>query len=113
MRRGAGKAQHDPAGFCAGRDAEVVFELSLTAVVDEIDAGVNATVFYTAILGNVVTPFRRIIADVITALSRERLRGGNPRGGIGSIEPHTNDAARGKLPFGGGSAKIEHGFVGG
>jgi len=74
VRRGAGKAQHDPAGFCAGRDAEVVFELSLTAVVDEIDAVVNATVFYTAILGNVVTPFRRIIADVITALSREVAR---------------------------------------
>ena len=60
----------------AGGDLEVVFQLSLVAVVDQIDARINALIAHSRKLRNVAMPFCRIVADEIVALAREvdRLR---------------------------------------
>src|SRR5580692_2064164 len=107
------EAQCNLAAVGAGRDAEIVFQLSFMTVVDEINAGIDARVFHASKLGNVAAPFRGVVADEITALARKRLRGGNLRSGIGSVKPHANYAAGGWLPLGGGSPQTQHGFVGG
>ncbi len=77
-------------GVGARRYAEVVFELSLVAVVNQIDAGINASVLDSPKLGNIAAPFGGIIADEIVALAGKRLGTGNASRAAGPIKPHPN-----------------------
>ncbi len=64
------EAQLDGAGIGVRRDDEIVFELPLSAVIGEVDAGPHVAVFDPAVSRDVGAPLRRIVADEIIRLSR-------------------------------------------
>jgi len=55
---GALKAQPDGRGICSGRHNEIIFQLALVAsVVDQVDAGVDASITNLRIRGMLVRQF--------------------------------------------------------
>src|SRR2546421_88391 len=60
----------DAVGARAGREAEVVFELFLVAVVFEINAGVDLREARARVVRDVRAPTRRVAADYVVALAR-------------------------------------------
>ena len=60
----------DAFGAHAGREAEVVFELFLVAVVFEVNAGVDLRVAHTRVVRDVHAPTRRVVADEVVAPAR-------------------------------------------
>src|ERR1700686_2422806 len=56
VRRSAFEAQRNLARLSAWRNPEIVFELSLIAVVNQVDARVNRSILHAAKLRNVMTP---------------------------------------------------------
>src|SRR6266849_4657239 len=91
MSGGTLEAECDLVRVGGRRHAEIVFELSLIAVVNQVDAGIDAFVLDAAKVRNIVAPFRRNIADEIVALARECFGAGHGGGGISSIEMHADD----------------------
>ncbi len=91
---GALKGQCDLVGVGARSDAKVVFELSLAAVVGQIDSGVDGLVIHTRILRDATMPLGGIIADEIVALAGKKFGAGDAGGGIGSVEAHADDVVR-------------------
>ena len=65
--RDAAKRQPDGAGARAGLDHEVVLELLLIAVVDQVDAAVDAVVGHLGVVGDVGVPLRGVVADEVIA----------------------------------------------
>src|ERR1035441_10539501 len=105
------EAQRDLVGIGAGSDAEVVFKLTLIAVVHEGDARIDALVFDAPKLRNAAPPLGGIIADEIIALAGKRLGTVNARRGVGPVEPHSDDAASRRLSLNGGGLEGEHRLV--
>ena len=103
MRGSAIEGEGDLVGIEAGSDAEVVFELSLIAVVGEVDSGINGFVVHAAILRNVAMPLRRIIADEIVAFAGQKFGAGDAGSGVGSVEAHADDVVGGRCGFGPGA----------
>ncbi|MEJ2600514.1 MAG: hypothetical protein P8Z00_19420 [Anaerolineales bacterium] len=61
----AGDGQADGAGVGAGGDVEVVFQLARFAVVDHVDAGIDAAADHPGVSGDAGVPLPGVIADVI------------------------------------------------
>src|ERR1700674_710749 len=62
------EAQRNLARLSARRNPEIVFELSLIAVVNQVNARVNRFILHAAKLRNVMTPFGRIVPNEVVAL---------------------------------------------
>src|SRR5208282_292306 len=71
------EAEHNLVRVGRWRHPEVVFELSLSAVVNQVDAGINRLILHPGKLRNVMTRLGRIIANKIVALSRQRRSAGH------------------------------------
>ena len=63
----AREGQLDRAGISAGSDHEIVLQLSLVAVVDQVDAAVDALVLDLAVVGDVGVPLAGVVADEVVA----------------------------------------------
>ena len=76
-RGSAREAQRNLVWVGAGSDAEVVFELSLIAVINQVDTGINRLILDAGKLRNVTMPLGRIVANEVAALARQRRSAGN------------------------------------
>ena len=86
------EGQFDLIWICAGRDDQVVFELSLVAaVVREIDAGINVLVLDLFIRRNIRAPFRGIIADEVVDDAGEPLQARDGRVSLRAFQAHAED----------------------
>src|SRR5437879_12953596 len=61
----AWKCQPDGLGVATRRHHKVVYQLSLVAVVDQVNARVNLPIADLGIGGNVAPPLRRIVAEEV------------------------------------------------
>ena len=77
-------------GSAPGRDAEVVFELSLIAVVNQVDTRINRLILDAGKLGNGMTPLGRIVSNKIVALTRQKRSARDPWRRVRSLQPHAN-----------------------
>src|SRR5207302_4626214 len=65
----AWKCHPDGLGVTPRRHHKVVFQLSLVAVIDQVNARVNLPIADLGIGGNVAPPLRRIVAEEVVALA--------------------------------------------
>ena len=99
-------------GVGVGSDHEVVFHLSLVAVEDQVDPGVEAAVENPRVCGHVPSPSGRGADEVVDA-GRQRVGAfdANVPAGVGELHPH------GRLPLvlipPGGLLQRKNGFRGG
>src|SRR6202521_5556833 len=84
------EAQRNLARLSARRNPEIVFELSLIAVINEIDAGINCLILHAGKLRYVMMPFGRIVPNEVIALPQQRRSARNARQRVRSVEPHPN-----------------------
>src|SRR6266481_8473013 len=94
MRGSAFEAERDLVRVGGWRNAEVVFELSLIAVVNEVDAGVNRLILHAGELRNVAVPLGGIVANEIAALARQKRSARNAGRRVCSVKVHPNDRTR-------------------
>ncbi len=73
----APEAEHDLVRVRAGRDDEVVLELTLVPVVDEVDTRIDVAVLDLWIGGHVGAPLRAILADEVIRLAGELVEPGH------------------------------------
>ena len=90
-------AEADHAGVGPGCDQEVVLELTLIAVVREVDAGIDVLIENPPVRRDIRTPPRRIVADEVVGLAEEPERTGDGCIGIGARELHAQHGAAGPL----------------
>ena len=84
------EGEGDAAGIGVRRDQEVVFQLPLIAVVDQVDAGIDAGVFHPGEVGHVALPSRGVVADEVVARARQPFESGELRMRIGADETHAH-----------------------
>src|ERR1044071_7596582 len=72
---------------------EVVFELALVAVVDEVDAVVDARVPDLRVVRHVRAPLRGVVADEVVALAGQRLDARDLGPPVRADQPYPNDRA--------------------
>ena len=87
----AGKAQGDGLRIGTRRDDEVVFKLSLVAVVDEIDPGIDVVVADLGVGRDVRAPLLGIVTQKVMDLAGEQLVAGHLRRVVGLKELQTED----------------------
>src|SRR2546425_12635684 len=80
--------QFDGLWVSAGSDDEVMFQLTLVAVIDQVNAGIDILVSHLAIGGDISMPFLRIAADEVVVFARQLLKPQDPWCGIGADELH-------------------------
>jgi hypothetical protein len=80
--------QRDGAGVRARRDAEVVFELSLVAVIDNVHALVDLRVAHARVGLDVRAPLRRVVADEVVCPALKLARPFGARAVVRAHEPH-------------------------
>ena len=81
----------DAPGIRVRSDHDVVFQLPLVAVIDHIDAGINAGVFHPGVVRHVALPSMGVVADEVVALTRLRIESGELRVLVRAHEPHAHD----------------------
>ncbi len=82
----------DAARVCSRCDVEIVFELSLVAVIDEVDARVDAGVMHLAIHGDARAPVGRVVADEVVQTARHLFAPLDLRLGARARQTHPQDA---------------------
>ena len=114
------KRQRDLFRMRSRRNTEVVFELSLIAVVHQVDARIDRLILDACKLRNSRTPLCRIAADKVVAPSRQRRGARDASGSVCAFQPHANDRWRFWLRDRRGGSRgwdsllqFQHGFVGG
>ena len=85
---GAFEAKLDKPGIRPGRHHEIVFQLTLIAIVDEVDARIHVTIFDLGIGGNVRAPLIRVITYEVVHLRRQLILSRYLRFLVGPDEPH-------------------------
>src|SRR6185437_919067 len=76
--------------ICSGRNNKIEFELSLVAIVDQINARINSPISDTGIVRNASPPFATITADEIVALPREFVEGLDLSFWVGTIDANVH-----------------------
>src|SRR5580704_12529284 len=66
-----------------GRDDKVVLKLALIAVVNQVDAGVNAFVLHLRVVRDIGAPLLWIVADEVVALAKQFIRASHLGCGVG------------------------------
>jgi len=61
------KCERNAAGISARCNCEVVLQISLIAVVHQVDTGIDSFVLHLAIVGNVCMPLFGIVPDEVVA----------------------------------------------
>ena len=89
-RGGAPEVQPDVAGVSVGRDDEVVFDLSVAAVEDDVDSGIDVRVPRGAEQRDVRTPLRFVGANEVMSLARQRQLAGRRSVAPAAGETHPN-----------------------
>ena len=72
-------------------DDEIVFESLLIAVIDQIHARIDFLDAHAVEGGNARVPPRRIVADEVIDLARQRFHSRDGRGHIGAHQTHADD----------------------
>ena len=80
--------ERDRIGARSGRDDEVVLELLLTAVIDDIDAAIHASVLDFTIASDTGHPAPAIAANQVIRNARQRATNARPRVGVAADERH-------------------------
>jgi len=62
--------QHNMVRVGAGLDHEIVFQLSLVAVIHQVHARIHIGVVHLGVVGHVGAPFFRVIANEVVRLAR-------------------------------------------
>jgi hypothetical protein len=65
------KAESDGLGVASGRDNKIEFELTLTAVMDHINAGIDLFVAHLAVIREIRAPPAGIVAQEVVAPARQ------------------------------------------
>ena len=84
------KAQRNLLWIAARRHAKVILQLSLIAVVHQIDARIHRRILHPPKLRNVLPPLGRIVANKVIALARQRRSPGNAGRRTRPLQPHPN-----------------------
>src|SRR5207253_11027421 len=81
--------ERDQIGARSGRDDEVVLQLLLTAVIDDIDAAIHASVLDFTIAADTRHPAPAIAANQVIRNARQRATNTRPRVGGAADERHS------------------------
>src|SRR5208282_5249282 len=95
----------------AGRDLEVIFEVSLIAVVHQVNAGVYVAVAHARELRNVAMPLGGIVADEVIAFAGKLDVTRRFHGGSGSDQLHAHHRTCRIFRIGGRMLESEHSLV--
>ena len=85
----SGKGQGNGGGVGMRGEHKVVFESASRFMIDEVNAGVEASVSDAGIMRDMCLPFGGIVADEVMALARQLLQALYDRAGFGVHKPHT------------------------
>ncbi|HEV3204752.1 MAG TPA: hypothetical protein VGY77_10225, partial [Gemmataceae bacterium] len=88
------ESQADGAGVSPRGQLKVVFEMLLTAVVNQVDAGVDLLIFDFAIGRYIGVPLGRIVAEQVIDLSRQWVLPHGYRGGVAAQHVHAHDGGQ-------------------
>ena len=89
----SGKGQADPAGVGAWGDDEIVLAVAALAVVDQIDAGVDAFESHAPVRGDVADPAGGVGADEVVRAAFEGIERLNPRPRVRARQADTQRGA--------------------
>jgi hypothetical protein len=91
---GALEGEDDPVGVGARAHNEVVLQLTLVAVIDEIDAGVEVVVPHLGIRGHIGAPLGGVVADEVVGLAGQFFQLHHARVGVSSQNDHSERRPR-------------------
>ena len=84
------KTQSDLPRVGARSHFEVVLQMSLPAVIHQVNSGINAAIAHPRKLRNVAMPLGRIISNKVIARPRKRFDAADLRIYVRAVKPHTN-----------------------
>ena len=87
----SGKGQGNGGGVGMRGEHKVVFESASRFMIDEVNAGVEASVGDAGIVRDLRAPTAGIVADEVMALARQLLQALYDRAGFGVHKPHAKD----------------------
>src|SRR5262249_23718291 len=82
------------------RNDEVVLQLSLAAVVEQVDAGVDAFAAHLRVVRRPAPPLGGVAAQVVVAAARELPHPADPGAGVGAEEADAHDGGMGEWASG-------------